>query len=82
MLTGTDDAMLLCSPHDPTNGLEKMLTKTNPNNLVESGFNTRFGDHWPGMRCGAKTRRETACLKLALKNKTRCQLHFVRENLP
>ena len=52
-----------------------MLTKTNPHNLVKSGFNTQFGDHWPGIRCGAKTRRGSACLKPALKNKTRCQLH-------
>ena len=75
MLKGSDDAMLLCSAHDSTNGVEQMVTKTNPNNLVKSGFNTRFGDHWPGMRCGAKTRRGSACLKPALKNKTRCQLH-------
>ena len=75
MLKGSNDAMLLCSAHDPTNGAKQMLTKTNPHNLVKSGFNTRFGDHWPGIRCGAKTRRGTACLKPALKNKTRCQLH-------
>jgi hypothetical protein len=67
--------MLLCSAHNPTDGVEQMLTKTNPNNLVKSGFNTRFGDHWPGARCGAKTRRGSACLKPSLKNKTRCQLH-------
>ena len=52
-----------------------MVTITNPHNLAEAGFKTRFGDHWPGIRCGAKTRRGTACLKPALKNKTRCQLH-------
>ena len=75
MLRGSDDAMLLCSAHDRTNGVKQMVTKTNPNNLVKSGFNTRFGDHWPGARCGAKTRRGSACLKPALKNKIRCQLH-------
>jgi hypothetical protein len=75
MLKRSDDAMLLCSAHNPTDGVEQMLTITNPNNLVKSGFNTRFGDHWPGIRCGAKTRRGSACLKPALKNKTRCQLH-------
>jgi hypothetical protein len=52
-----------------------MVTITNPNNLVKLGFNTRFGDHWPGARCGAKTRRGSTCLKPALKNKTGCQLH-------
>lgn len=52
-----------------------MVTITNPNNLAEAGFKTRFGDHWPRIRCGAKTRRGSACLKPALKNKTRCQLH-------
>ena len=57
------------------NGVEQMVTITNPHNLVKVGFNTRFGDHWPGTRCGAKTRRGSACLKPALKNKTRCQLH-------
>ena len=57
------------------NGVKQMVTITNPNNLVKVGFNTRFGDHWPGARCGAKTRRGSPCLKPALKNKTRCQLH-------
>jgi hypothetical protein len=75
MLKGSDDAMLLCSTHDPKNGVKQMVTITNPNNLAEAGFKTRFGDNWPGTRCGAKTRRGSACLKPALKNKTRCQLH-------
>ena len=35
----------------------------------------QFGPDWPGRRCGAKTRRGTACLKPALSGKNRCQLH-------
>jgi len=42
---------------------------------LKSGGPWRFGPTWPGQRCGAKTRRGTACLKPALKGKTRCQLH-------
>jgi hypothetical protein len=75
VLKRSGDTVLIYSTHDPTNGVKEMVTKTNPNNLVKSGFNTRFGDHWPGARCGAKTRRGSPCLKPALKNKTRCQLH-------
>ena len=41
---------------------------------LEKGFPWQFGPAWPGQRCGAKTRRGTACLKPALKGKTRCQL--------
>ena len=52
-----------------------MLTKTNLQTLIESGFKTRFGATWPGTRCGAKTRRGNRCQKPALKEKTRCQLH-------
>ena len=59
-----------------------MVTITNPNNLIKSGVNTRFGVHWPGARCGAKTRRGSECLKPALKNKTRCQLHGGRSTGP
>ncbi|MDG2403885.1 MAG: HGGxSTG domain-containing protein, partial [Paracoccaceae bacterium] len=29
----------------------------------------------PGQRCGARTRRGTECLKPALKDQNRCQLH-------
>ena len=43
--------------------------------LVADGRATRFGVDWPGIRCHAKTRRGTPCLKPALKGKTRCQLH-------
>ena len=35
----------------------------------------QFGPDWPGRRCGAKTRRGTACQKPAIKGKNRCQLH-------
>ena len=35
----------------------------------------RFGPDWPGQRCGAKTRRGTACQKPPLASKTRCRLH-------
>src|SRR5262245_20356140 len=35
----------------------------------------RFGDLWPGIRCGAKTRSGTLCRKPALRSKRRCQLH-------
>ena len=46
-----------------------------PHHLVADGLATRFGEHWPGLRCGAKTRRGSRCLKPALKGKKRCQLH-------
>ena len=42
---------------------------------LKSGVPWRFGPAWPGQRCGARTRRGTACLRPALKGKTRCQLH-------
>ena len=42
---------------------------------LKKGFPWQFGPAWPGQQCLAKTRRGTACLKPALKGKTRCQLH-------
>ena len=42
----------------------------------------QFGPNWPGRRCGAKTRRGTACLKPALKTNRRCQLHGGRGGAP
>ena len=42
---------------------------------LTKGIPWRFGPDWLGQRCGALTRRGTACLKPALKGKTRCQLH-------
>ena len=56
-------------------GSEKTVTKANIESLVENGRATRFGVDWPGIRCSAKTRRGTPCLKPALKDKKRCQLH-------
>ena len=49
---------------------------------VSIGVHTRFGPNWPGKRCLAKTRRGTACLRPALKGKTRCQLHGGRSTGP
>tara|TARA_B110000196_G_scaffold308618_1_gene309420 strand:+ start:793 stop:1134 length:342 start_codon:yes stop_codon:yes gene_type:complete len=56
-------------------GSEKTITKDNVSALIENGRATRFGEHWSGLRCGAKTRRGSRCLKPALKGKKRCQLH-------
>ena len=39
------------------------------------GLDTRFGADWPGQRCGAKTRRGTACRRPANKRNGRCRLH-------
>ena len=48
-----------------------MLIKDN----VTIGIEWRFGPDWPGQRCGAKTRRGTACLRPANKKNGRCRLH-------
>ena len=48
-----------------------MIAKDN----VLIGLETRFGPDWPGQRCGAKTRRGTACLRPANKRNGRCRLH-------
>ena len=47
------------------------MTNTN----LEKGIPWRFGPDWPGQRCGAKTRKGTACQKPPLRGKTRCRLH-------
>ena len=47
------------------------MTKNN----LEKGILWRFGPDWPGQRCGAKTRRGTACQKPPLAGKTKCRLH-------
>ena len=39
------------------------------------GLETRFGPDWLGQRCGAKTRRGTACQRPASKKNSRCRLH-------
>ncbi|MEC7092509.1 MAG: HGGxSTG domain-containing protein, partial [Pseudomonadota bacterium] len=48
-----------------------MLTKDN----MTIGIEWRFGPDWPGRRCGAKTRRGTACQRPANKKNGRCRLH-------
>ena len=48
-----------------------MITKGN----VEIGFMTSVRPDWPSIRCGARTRRGTACQKLPMKGKKRCKLH-------
>jgi len=48
-----------------------MFTKGN----VKIGIEWRFGPDWPGQRCGAKTRRGTACQRPANKKNGRCKLH-------
>ena len=46
-----------------------------PANTLSAPTRWQFGPDWPGRRCGAKTRRGTACLKPALSGRNRCQLH-------
>ena len=48
-----------------------MLIKDN----VTIGVEWRFGADWPGQRCGAKTRRGTACQRPANQKNGRCRLH-------
>ena len=48
-----------------------MIAKDN----VTIGIEWRFGPDWPGQRCGAKTRRGTACQRPASKKNGRCRLH-------
>ena len=43
--------------------------------ISERGRATRFGPKWQGERCGAKTRRGTACQRPAYKRNGRCGLH-------
>ena len=57
-------------------------TLTVANFNLKKGIPCRFGPTWPGQRCGARTRRGTACLKPALKGKTRCALHGGRATGP
>ena len=42
---------------------------------MTKGIPWRFGPDWLGQRCGARTRRGTACQKSPLNGKTRCRLH-------
>jgi hypothetical protein len=39
------------------------------------GLSTRFGDHWLGVRCGAKTRTGAKCRRPAYKGNGRCHFH-------
>ena len=39
------------------------------------GIQTRFGDQWKGVRCGAKTRSGSMCQRPAYKRNGRCYLH-------
>ncbi len=55
-----------------------MIAKGN----VLIGLDTRFGADWPGQRCGAKTRRGTACQRPANKQNGRCRLHGGRSTGP
>lgn len=48
-----------------------MIAKDN----VTIGIEWRFGPKWPGQRCGARTRRGTACRRPASKRNGRCRLH-------
>ena len=48
-----------------------MIAKDN----VKIGIEWRFGADWPGQRCGAKTRKGTACQRPANKKNGRCRLH-------
>ena len=48
-----------------------MIAKGN----VKIGDELRFGPDWPGQRCGAKTRKGTACQRPANKHNGRCRLH-------
>ena len=48
-----------------------MLKKGN----VTIGVEWRFGADWPGQRCGAKTRKGTACQRPANKRNGRCRVH-------
>ena len=43
--------------------------------ISERGNKTRFGSHWPGQRCLAKTRSGTECQRPAYKRNGRCGLH-------
>ena len=40
-----------------------------------AGKDWELGPDWPGMRCGAKTRKGTPCQNPAMKGKARCRNH-------
>ena len=51
------------------------LTLVNHQKLIEAGKATRFGPHWPGQRCLAKTRQGTRCQNPVVTNRNRCRMH-------
>ena len=51
------------------------MKTVNHEKLARAGKATRFGPHWPGTRCLAKTRRGTLCQNPAIKDRSRCKLH-------
>ena len=59
-----------------------MLNPVNYEQLREASKATRFGPHWPGEGCLAKTRRATLCQKPAIRGRERCQLHGGRSTGP
>ena len=56
--------------HHPIFGVIMSFTKDNT-----VGFETRFGDQWKGVRCGARTRSGTVCQRPAYKRNGKCHLH-------
>ena len=56
--------------YHPIFGVIMSFTKDNT-----VGFKTRFGDHWNGVRCGAKTRSGSMCRRPAYKRNGKCHLH-------
>ena len=52
------------------------------NSNLAMGIPWRIGPDWPGTRCGARTRRGTACQKPPLAGKTYCWLHGGLSNGP
>ena len=57
-------------------------TLTLANFNLKKGIPWQFGPAWPGQRCGAKTRRGTACQRAAYKHNGRCALHGGRSTGP
>jgi hypothetical protein len=56
--------------YHPIFGVIMSFTKDNT-----VGFETRFGDQWKGVRCGAKTRSGSMCQRPAFKRNGKCRLH-------
>jgi hypothetical protein len=48
-----------------------MIAKGN----VKIGLETRFGPDWPGIRCGAKTKKGGSCQRPAVKRTGKCTRH-------